>query len=148
MLSSLFFSGPVKKRSRTTLASKGKQKGESQEEPRRKRRRKICQQCERKRGVIEKLQADLQEKTAQLKELGDKVQHYQNKSQKREHASALKEDKLDTHICFLLRIFVKKTNMFDFTPWLVLYPGTYFYICLPLLLMNVRVWNVGDQLLK
>ena len=62
------------------------------------------------------LQADLQEKTAQLKELGDKVQHYQNKSQKREHASALKEDKLDTHICFLLRIFVKKTNMFDFTP--------------------------------
>lgn len=116
MLSSLFFSGPVKKRSRTTLASKGKRKGESQEEPRRKRRRKICQQCERKRGVIEKLQADLQEKTAQLKELGDKVQHYQNKSQKREHASALKEDKLDTHICFLLRIFVKKTNMFDFTP--------------------------------
>ena len=52
-----------------------KTQGESSEEPRRKRRRKICQQCERKRGVIEKLPTDLQEKkkTAQLKELGDKV---------------------------------------------------------------------------
>ena len=55
------FQWSSKKRSRTTLRSKGKCKGESLEEPRRKRgRKKNCQQCERKRRVIEKLQTDLQ----------------------------------------------------------------------------------------
>lgn len=40
-----------------------------------------------------------------MKELGDKVQHYQNKNQKREHDSALKEDKLDTQVCFCSKNF-------------------------------------------
>jgi len=40
-----------------------------------------------------------------LKELGDKVQHHQNKNQKREHDSALKEDKLDTQVCFCAKNF-------------------------------------------
>ena len=43
MLSCLFFSG-----------AKENAKEKSSGEPRRKRQRKICQQCERKRGVIEK----------------------------------------------------------------------------------------------
>ena len=53
-------------------------------------------------------------KTAQLKELGDKVQHYQNENQKREHASALKEDKLDVHVCFSAENFHEQDKYFRF----------------------------------
>ena len=80
---SFFFKWSSKKRSWTTLASKGKHKGESSEEPRKKCRRKMCQQYDRKHGVIKKLHTGLP-----LKELGDKVQHYQTENQKREHAIA------------------------------------------------------------
>lgn len=102
------FQWSSKKRSRTTLGSKGKCNGKSLEEPRKKRRRKICHQCDRKRGVIEKLQTYLQEKTAQLKELGD------NENQKREHASALKEDKLGAHVCFSVKNFCEKDKYIRF----------------------------------
>ena len=83
LLSCLFFKWSSKKRSWTTLASKGKHKGESSEEPRKKCWRKMCQQYDRKHGVIKKLHTGLQ-----LKELGDKVQHYQTENQEREHAIA------------------------------------------------------------
>ena len=63
-------------------------------------------------------------KTAQLKELGDKVQHYQNENQKREHASALKEGKLDVHVCFSAENFHEQDKYS-----VLLYPGMYFYIC-------------------
>ena len=43
----------------------------------------MCQQYDRKHGVIKKLHTGLP-----LKELGDKVQHYQTENQKREHAIA------------------------------------------------------------
>ena len=68
LLSCLFFQWSSKKRSWTTLPSKGKHKGESSEEPRKKCRRKMSQQYDRKHGVIKKLHTGLQ-----LKELGDKV---------------------------------------------------------------------------
>ena len=81
-LSCLFFKWSSKKRSWTTLASKGKHKGQSSEGPRKKCRRKICQQYDGKH-VIKKLHTGLQ-----LKELGDKVQYYQTENQKCEHAIA------------------------------------------------------------
>ena len=56
------FQWSSEKRSRSTLASKGKRRGEALEAPHKKRRRKSCQHCERKRAVIDKLQTDVQEK--------------------------------------------------------------------------------------
>ena len=54
-------------------------------------------------------------KTAQLKELGD------DKNQKREHASALKEDKLNAHVCFSANSFLEKDKYIRFytgiIPW-------------------------------
>ena len=82
-LSCLFFKWSSKKRSWTTLASKGKHKGQSSEEPRKKCRRKMCQQYDRKHDVIKKLHTGLQ-----LKELGDRVQHNQTENQKCKHAIA------------------------------------------------------------
>ena len=44
-------------------------------QPRKKRCRKCCQRCERKRAVIDKLETDLQNKNAQLKDLTETVEH-------------------------------------------------------------------------
>lgn len=58
----VYFSVVYEKTVLDYFSKQRKTQGESSEEPRGKRRRKICQQCERKRGVIAKLQTDLQEK--------------------------------------------------------------------------------------
>ena len=42
------------------------------------------------------------------------MQHYQNENQKREHASALKEDKLDLHVCFSAENFHEQDKYFRF----------------------------------
>ena len=95
------FQWSSKKRFRTTLGSKGKRKGESSEKTKEETLEKNLSAmwkeawCHR-----ETTNWSSGKKTAQLKELGDKVPHYQNENQKREHASALKEDKLDVHVCF------------------------------------------------
>ncbi|XP_068692790.1 uncharacterized protein [Montipora foliosa] len=69
------FQWTATKRSRSTLASKGKRKGGTLQVPRKKRRRKNCQRCERKRPVIDKLETILQNKNAQLKDLTENVEH-------------------------------------------------------------------------
>ena len=53
------FKWTAKKRSRSTLASKGKHKGGTLRVPCKKRRRKNCQRFERKRAVIDKLETGL-----------------------------------------------------------------------------------------
>ena len=69
------FQWTATKRSRSTVASKGKRKGGTLEVPHKRRRQKNCQCCERKRGVIDKLETDLQNKNAQLKDLTENAEH-------------------------------------------------------------------------
>ena len=94
------FQWSSKKRSRTTLGSKGKRKGEYRKNQGGNVGEKSVSNV--KGSVVSSRNYKLifRKKTGQLKELGDKVQQYQNENQKREHASALKEDKLDVHVCF------------------------------------------------
>ena len=104
------FQWSSKKRSRTTLRSKGKCKVESLEEPRRKRRRKNLSAMRKEAWCHRETTnwSSVKKKTAQLKELGDK------ENQKREHASALKEDKLDAHVCFSVNSFREKDKYIQF----------------------------------
>ena len=97
------------KRSRTTLRRKGKCKVESLEEPRRKRRRKNLSAMRKEAwSHRETTNWSSIKRTAQLKEIGD------NENQKREHASALKEDKLDVHVCFSANSFREKDKYIRF----------------------------------
>ena len=62
-----------------------------------KRQRKSCQHCEGKRAVIDKLQSDLEDKDAQLKELSERFGRLEKEKGEQEFAGALKEEK---HMCF------------------------------------------------
>ena len=93
------FQWTATKRSRSTLASKGKRKGGTLEIPRKKRRRKNCQRCERKRAVIDKLETDLQNKNAQLKDLTENVEHLEKEKQDREQ-EVVSSSMGDKHVCF------------------------------------------------
>ena len=68
--------------------------------------------CNAKGSVVSsrnyKLIFSNKKKTALLKELGDK------ENQKRDHASALKEDKLDAHVCFSVNSFREKDKYIQF----------------------------------
>lgn len=85
------FQWSSKKRSRTTLGSKGKRKGESSEKTKEETLEKKKSVSNVKGSVVSSRNYKLifRKKTAQLKELGDTESHYQNENQKREHASAL-----------------------------------------------------------
>ena len=73
------FKWSSEKRSRSTFVSKGKRKGEALEAPRKKRQRKSCPHCERKQAAIDRLQNDLEEKNAQLKELSKRFEDFKRK---------------------------------------------------------------------
>lgn len=85
------------KRSRSTLASKGKRKGKAFEAPRKKRQRKSCEHCEIKQAKVDKLQSDLEVKNTQLKELSKRLEDFEKDKREHEVAGALKEHK---HVCF------------------------------------------------
>ncbi|XP_044165648.1 THAP domain-containing protein 10-like [Acropora millepora] len=76
------FKWSSEKRSRSTFASKGKRKGKALEAPRTKRRRKSCPHCERKQMAIDRLQNDLEEKNAQLKELSERFEDFKKEKGK------------------------------------------------------------------
>ena len=65
--------------------------------PWKKWQRKSCPHCERKQAAIDRLQDDLEEKNAQLKELSERFDDFKKEKGKQEVAGALKEDK---HVCF------------------------------------------------
>ncbi|KAL9956114.1 hypothetical protein ACROYT_G037543 [Oculina patagonica] len=85
------------KRSRSTLASKGKRKGKAFDAPRKKRQRKSCEHCELRQALVDKLESDLEEKNAQLKELSKRLEDFEKDKREHEDAGALKEHK---HVCF------------------------------------------------
>ena len=101
------------KRSRSTLASKGKRKGGTLEVPLKKRRRKNCQRCERKRAVIDKLETDLQNKNAQLKDLTENVEHLEKEKQDREQEVA-SSSMGDKHVCFSPENFRNQDKLIRF----------------------------------
>ena len=101
------------KRSRSTLASKGKRKGGTLEVPRKKRRRKNCQRRERKRAVIDKLETDLQNKNAQLKDLTENVEHLEKEKQDREQEVA-SSSMGDKHVCFSAENFRSQDKLIRF----------------------------------
>lgn len=106
------FKWSSEKRSRCTLVSKGKRKGEALEAPCcKKRQRKSCQHCERKRAVIDKLQSDLEDKDAQLKELSERFGRLEKEKGEQEFAGALKEEK---HVCFSAENFRNQDHLIRF----------------------------------
>ena len=105
------FKWSSEKRSRSTFASKGKRKGEALGAPRKKRQRKSCPHCERKQVAIDRLQNDLEEKNAQLKELSERFEDFKKEKGKQEVAGALKEDK---HVCFSAENFNNKNQLIRF----------------------------------
>ena len=72
-----------------------------------KRQRKSCQHCERKRAVIDKLESDLEDKDAQLKELSEIFGRLEKEKGEQEFAGALEEEKT---CVFLLKTFVTRTT--------------------------------------
>ncbi|XP_068696963.1 uncharacterized protein [Montipora foliosa] len=98
---------------RSTLASKGKRKGGTLEVPRKKRRRENCQRCERKRTVIDKLETDLQNKNAQLKDLTENVEHLEKEKQDREQEVA-SSSMGNKHVCFSAENFRNQDKLIRF----------------------------------
>ena len=90
------FKWSSEKRSRSTFVSKGKRKGEDFEASRKKRQR---------------LQSDLEEKNAQLRELSERFEHFKKEKEKQEVAGALKEDK---HVCFSAENFNDQDQLIRF----------------------------------
>ena len=99
------------KRSRGTFVSKGKHKCEDLEAPRKKLQRKGGPHCGRKQAAIDRLQSDLEEKNAQLKELSKRFEHFKKEKEKQEVAGALKEDK---HVCFSAENFNDQDRLIRF----------------------------------
>ena len=101
------FQWAARKRSRSTLASKGKRKGGTLEVPRKEQRRKCCQRCEGKRAVIDKLETDLQNKNVQWKDLMENVEYLEKEKQERQQEVASASMGINT-CAFLLKTFEKK----------------------------------------
>ena len=91
----------------------GKRKGGTLEVPRKERRRKCRQRCEGKRAVIDKLETDLQNKNAQLKDLTENVEYLEKEKQDRQQevASASMGDK---HVCFSAENFRNQDKLIQF----------------------------------
>ena len=113
--------------------SKGKRTGEDFEAPRKKRQRKSCPHCERKQDAIDRLQSDLEEKNAQLKELSERFEHFKKEKENQEVAGALKEDK---HLCFSAENFNDQDQLIRFYTGIVNWT---LFLQLTLLSVDVRI---------